>query len=132
MVSQKKKKLNLMWCNLNLTNIHEFFKKFVQHKWFSFSVDWVALPRLELIDMSENDFTRIVRPSIWALSALKYLFLTRNQLNGSLPTQGMYLIKFYVSIFFFFYKIKKNNKYFFFFFFFCRFMWTQETWRVRS
>ena len=53
--------------------------------------------------MSENDFTRIVPPSIGALFSLKYLFLTRNQLNGSLPTQGMYLIKFDVSIFFFFF-----------------------------
>ena len=51
--------------------------------------------------MSENEISGIVPPSIGALSFLKYLFLGRNQLNGSLPTQGMYLIKYDVNIFFF-------------------------------
>ena len=99
---------------MNLTTHMNSSKKISQQKWFSFSVDWTALGRLELLDMSENDFTGIVPPSIGALFSLKYLFLTRNQLNGSLPTQGMYLIKFYVSIFFFFTKLKKIINTFFF------------------
>ena len=42
--------------------------------------------------MSGNELIGIVPPSIGALSSLKLLFWQSNQLNGSLPTQGMYLI----------------------------------------
>ena len=42
--------------------------------------------------MSDNELTGIVPPSIGALSSLKSLVLHSNYLNGSLPTQGMYLI----------------------------------------
>ena len=86
---------------MNLTTRMNSSKKFLNTNGF-LPVDWTALGRLELLDMSENDFTGIVPPSIGALFSLEYLFLKRNQLNGSFPTQGMYLIKFYLSIFFFF------------------------------
>ena len=50
------KKIIFHVMQLESNNTHEFFQKISQHKWFSFSVDWTALGRLELLDMSENDF----------------------------------------------------------------------------
>ena len=67
-------------------------KIFSQHNRLSFSADFAAWDALEPLDMSGNELIGIVPPSIGALSSLKLLFLQGNQLNGSLPTQGMYLI----------------------------------------
>ncbi|XP_050290612.1 receptor-like protein 14 [Quercus robur] len=51
--------------------------------------DFAALDALELLDLSYNELTGIVPPSIGALSSLKSLVLEGNKLNGSLPTQGL-------------------------------------------
>ena len=67
-------------------------KIFSRRNWLSFSADFTALDALELLDLSNNELTGIVPPSIGALSSLKSLVLEGNELNGSLPTQGMYLI----------------------------------------
>lgn len=48
---------------------------------------------LGMIDMSKNDFTRSIPPSIGILASLKSLSLSTNHLNSSLPIQGMYLAK---------------------------------------
>ena len=67
-------------------------KIFSRRNWLSFSAEFAALDALELLNMSYNGLTGIVPPSIGALSSLKSLVLQGNKLNGSLPTQGMYLI----------------------------------------
>ncbi|XP_030970926.1 receptor-like protein 14 [Quercus lobata] len=51
--------------------------------------DFAALDALELLDLSYNELTGIVPPSIGALSSLKSLVLEGNKLNCSLPTQGL-------------------------------------------
>ena len=67
-------------------------KIFSRRNWLSFSAEFAALDALELLNMSYNGLTGFVPPSIGALSSLKSLVLQGNKLNGSLPTQGMYLI----------------------------------------
>ena len=53
--------------------IYDFF--LAQHFFFfPFCEDLPALNRLELLDMSVNDITGIVPPSIGALSSLKILY----------------------------------------------------------
>ncbi|KAM4102304.1 hypothetical protein ACB094_05G214300 [Castanea mollissima] len=54
---------------------------------------FAALDALELLDMSYNEITGIVPPSIGALSSLKSLVLQKNELNGSLPNQGLCELK---------------------------------------
>ncbi|KAM4113365.1 hypothetical protein ACJW30_05G215500 [Castanea mollissima] len=55
--------------------------------------DFAALDALDLLDMSHNEITGIVPPSIGALSSLKSLVLQKNELNGSLPNQGLCELK---------------------------------------
>ena len=49
--------------------------------------------------MSYNELTGIVPPSIGALSSLKSLVFSGNDLHGSLPTQGNYLIEIRCNLF---------------------------------
>ncbi|GMQ09011.1 hypothetical protein CsSME_00052516 [Camellia sinensis var. sinensis] len=49
--------------------------------------------RLEILDLSENNFFASIPPSIGALSSLKALSLAQNYLNGSLPIQGLCKLK---------------------------------------
>ncbi|GLT78560.1 hypothetical protein SLA2020_500910 [Shorea laevis] len=45
--------------------------------------------KLKILDLSSNQFSGIIPPSIGALHSLKALFLSHNQLNGSLPNLSL-------------------------------------------
>ena len=95
-LSNRTDKWHKIWCTCE-SNSHLYLymilpKIFSPCNWLSFSADFAALDALELLDLSYNELTGIVPPSIGALSSLKSLVLEGNKLNGSLPTQGMYLI----------------------------------------
>ena len=95
-LSNRADKWHKIWCTCEF-NSHFYLymilpKILSRRNWLSFSADFAALDILELLDMSDNGLTGIVPPSIGALSSLKSLVLDGNELNGSLPTQGMYLI----------------------------------------
>ena len=60
---------------------------------FNFFADMKTFSHLGMIDMSKNDFTRSIPPSIGILASLKSLSLSTNHLNSSLPIKGMYLAK---------------------------------------
>ncbi|GLT78571.1 hypothetical protein SLA2020_501010 [Shorea laevis] len=49
----------------------------------------IGFTRLKILDLSENQFSGTIPPSIGALHSLKALFLSHNQLNGSLPNLGL-------------------------------------------
>ncbi|CAL5440162.1 unnamed protein product [Camellia sinensis] len=49
--------------------------------------------RLQILDLSENNFFASIPPSIGALSSLKALSLAQNNLSGSLPIQGLCKLK---------------------------------------
>ena len=95
-LSNRADKWHKIWCTCE-SNSHLYPYMilpiiFSRRNWLSFSADFAALDTLELLDMSYNELTGIFPPSLRALSSLKSLVLEGNELNGSLPTQGMYLI----------------------------------------
>ena len=51
-------------------------------------VDMANFSSLEILDLSENDFTGSITPYIGALSSLKAISLSYNKLNGALNTPG--------------------------------------------
>ena len=80
-LSNRADKWHKIWCTYEF-NSHLYLymilpKIFSRRNWLSFSADFAAFDTLELLDMSNNELTGI---------------LEGNELDGSLPTQGMYLI----------------------------------------
>ena len=49
--------------------------------------------RLKILDLSKNNFTGSITPYIGALSSLKAISLSRNELNGTLNTPGKNLLQ---------------------------------------
>ena len=55
-------------------------------------VDMTNFSSLEILDLSDNYFTGSITPYIKALSSLKAISLSENELNGTLNTPGKNLL----------------------------------------
>ena len=55
-------------------------------------VDMANFSSLEILDLSNNDFTGSITPHIGALSSLKSISLSYNDLNGTLIAPGKNLL----------------------------------------